>query len=71
MDNFIEMISSFIGKILVVTTAGASLLLLAGELRLASLKKASQGSSKLSAFTERMTGTNWKGGGHGTRAKSP
>jgi hypothetical protein len=34
----------------------SGLLLVAGEIRLAALKKASQGSSKLSPFTERMTG---------------
>jgi hypothetical protein len=34
----------------------SALLLLAGEIRLAALKKVSQGSSKLSPKTSRMTG---------------
>jgi hypothetical protein len=71
MDNIIESISDFIGKILAVTAIGSTVLLLVGELRLASLKKASQGSAKLTAFTERMTGVSFEGGMNGTRKKSP
>ena len=40
-----------------VTMIGGGVLLLAGEVRLAALKKASQGSTKLSGFTQQMTGT--------------
>jgi len=39
-----------------VTFIGGGILLLAGEVRLATLKKLRQGSPKLSTFTERMTG---------------
>jgi hypothetical protein len=38
----------------------SALLLVAGEIKLAALKKASKGSSKLSPFTERMTGMKVK-----------
>jgi hypothetical protein len=55
MDNIIEAISEFIGAILSTVIIGGSILLLAGELRLAALRKASHGSAKLSSFTERMT----------------
>lgn len=56
MKTFISAIQSFISHILAVGMITSGLLILAGEVRLAALKKASQGSSKLSPFTERMTG---------------
>jgi hypothetical protein len=71
MDSIIESISDFVGKILAITVIGSSVLLLAGELRLASLKKASKGSVNLSAFTEKMTSMSLQGGIYGTRKKSP
>ena len=49
-------IQSFISHLLAVGMITSALLLVAGEIRLAALKKASKGSSKLSPFTERMTG---------------
>jgi hypothetical protein len=55
MNQLISVILSFIQKVLVVAVFGSGILLFAGEVRLAALKKASQGSSKLSGFTERMT----------------
>ncbi len=55
MDNIIEEISEFIGAIISTAIIGGSILLIAGEIRLAALKKASHGSVKLSTFTERMT----------------
>lgn len=55
MDNLIESISDFIGKAITVLLVSGSVCLLAGEIRLAALKKASQGSAKLSTFTAKMT----------------
>jgi len=55
MNQLISSISSFIQSVLVTVLIGSGVLLFAGEIRLAALKKASQGSSKLSVFTERMT----------------
>jgi len=56
MKTFISAIQSFISHFLAVGMITSELLLLAGEIRLAALKKASQGSSKLSPFIELMTG---------------
>ena len=58
MHKLISVIMGFIGAATTATLIGSGILLLAGEVRLAALKKASQGSSKLSGFTERMTGTS-------------
>jgi len=41
----------------ILTMISEAVLLLAGEVRLAAFKKASQGSTKLSGFTQQMTGT--------------
>lgn len=59
MENLIESISSFIGKAVTVLLVTGGVCLLAGEIRLAALKKASQGSMKLSNSTVRMTGINF------------
>jgi hypothetical protein len=56
MKTLISAIQSFISHFLAVGMITFGVLLVAGEIRLAALKKASQGSSKLSPFTERMTG---------------
>ncbi len=56
MRAIISSIQSFITNLLAVGMITSGLLLVAGEIRLVALKKASQGSSKLSPFTERMTG---------------
>ena len=56
MSAIISSIQSFITNLLAIGMVTSGLLLVAGEIRLAALKKASQGSSKLSPFTERMTG---------------
>ena len=56
VENLIEFISGFIGKAVTVILVSGSVCLLAGEIRLAALKKASQGSMKLSTQTEKMTG---------------
>jgi len=56
MKTLIGAVQSFVSHFLAVGMITSGLLLLAGEVRLAALKKASQGSSKLSPFTERMTG---------------
>lgn len=57
MDNLIEGISGFISKALTLIFASSILALLADEVRLAAFKKASQGSSRLSGFTQKMTKT--------------
>jgi hypothetical protein len=56
MGQLTNAIMSFIRQAIVVSMMGSFLLLIAGEVRLAALKKAAQGSSKLSGFTQRMTG---------------
>jgi hypothetical protein len=56
MSQLIRAISDLAGKVISLSLVGGAILLIAGEIRLAALKKASQGSSKLSPFTERMTG---------------
>lgn len=55
---FINAIQSFISHFLVVGMIISGLLIFAGEIRLAALKKASKGSTKLSRFTQKMTRTN-------------
>lgn len=57
MSKLISAIMEFIGTAITATLIGSGILLLAGEVRLAALRKASQGSSKLSTFTGQMTGT--------------
>lgn len=57
MDNLIEAISGLISKAVALAVNGSILALLAGEIKLAALKKASQGSSRLSGFTQKMTKT--------------
>jgi hypothetical protein len=56
MGQLLRAISDLAGKVISLSLVGGAILLVAGEIRLAALKKASQGSSKLSPFTERMTG---------------
>jgi hypothetical protein len=60
MGQLVNGIMSFIKQAIVISTMGSFLLLIAGEVRLAALKKASQGSSKLSGFTQKMTKTHLK-----------
>jgi hypothetical protein len=55
LKTLITAIQSFISHFLAFGMITSSLLLVAGEIRLAALKEASQGSSKLSHFTKRMT----------------
>ncbi len=57
MDNFFETLSDFIGGIIVTAILGGGILLIAGEIQLAALKKVRNGSVRLSDFTERMTKT--------------
>jgi hypothetical protein len=57
MGQLLGAISAFIRQVVVISMIGGSLLLVAGEVRLAALKKAAQGSSRLSGFTQKMTGT--------------
>lgn len=72
MDNIFESISEFIGGLIAIALIGGGTALLAGEIRLATMRKASSGSARLSTFSERMTSTPLqnKGGRHGTRKKS-
>jgi hypothetical protein len=58
MKALFSAISGFIQTAITATLIGSGLLLLAGEIRLAALRKASQGSSKLSGFTQKMTKTS-------------
>lgn len=58
MNHFIKSISEFISNLVATALVGGAILLFAGEIRLAALKKASQGSSRLSAFTAKMTKIN-------------
>jgi hypothetical protein len=52
-----KLISAISGFIHAVSLLGSGMCLVASEIRLAALKKASKGSSKLSGFTQRMTKT--------------
>ncbi len=71
MNALFSWISSLIQTAITATLIGSGVLLLAAEIQLATLKKASQGPTKLSSFTERMTVTTlFKGGHHGTGKKS-
>lgn len=60
MGELTSAIMSFIRQAIAVSMLGSFLLLITGEVRLAALKKASQGSSKLSGFTQKMTKTHLK-----------
>ena len=57
MKTLFNPIQVFISQVLAVSVLAGGICLFAGEIRLAALKKASKGSSKLSSFTERMTRT--------------
>ena len=57
MEDIVESISGFIGKLVSVILVGSAFLLVAGEIKLAALRKAKLGSTRLTTFTERMTGT--------------
>ena len=57
MGGLINAISSFLAKATSLLVVCSVMAILAGEVRLAALKKASLGSSKLSGFTQRMTKT--------------
>jgi hypothetical protein len=58
MQKLISMILGFIQTAIVASLIGSGICL-AGEVRLACLKKTSQGSSKLVPFTQKMTGTKF------------
>ena len=58
MRKLFNSIISFTQAIIFTSIFGSGICLVAGEIRLAALKKASQGSSKLSGFTQKMTGMN-------------
>jgi hypothetical protein len=60
MKTIINSIQVFISQVLTVGILTSGLLIFAGEIRIAVLKKTSKGSSKLTSFTERMTGTGLK-----------
>jgi len=71
MKTLFSWISGLIQAVITTALIGSGILLLAGEIRLAALKKASHGSSRLSGFTERMTGTTLLRGGHHGTVKKP
>ena len=52
MSNFL----SAIYDLITVSLLGGAIFLFTGEVKLEALKRASQGTTKLSSFTERMTG---------------
>jgi uncharacterized protein (DUF697 family) len=56
MQKLISMVLSFIQTAITASLIGSGICLVAGEVRLVCLKKASQGSSKLVPFTQKMTG---------------
>jgi hypothetical protein len=58
MKQLISTILSFIQTALAIGLVGSAVCLIAAEVRLAALKKASLGSTKLSKFNESMTGVN-------------
>lgn len=60
MGSLFNAISGFLSKATALLVVGSMIALLAGEVRLAAIKKASQGSSKLTNFTQKMTGTKLK-----------
>ena len=60
MGQLTNAMMSFIRQAIAVSMMGSFILLIAGEVRLAALKKASQGSSKLYGFTQKMTKTHLK-----------
>lgn len=73
MDTFIESVFEFVGKLVAIVLVSNGVLLFAGEVRLAVLKKAQGGSSRLSGFTASMTKTRLPiayGGRHGAGKKS-
>ena len=49
--------TGFIENLISAALVGGAILLIAGEIMLAALRKARDGSVRLSNFTERMTGT--------------
>lgn len=56
MQKLVSMILGFIQTAITASLIGSAVCLVAGEVRLACLKKTSQGSSKLAPFTQKMTG---------------
>jgi hypothetical protein len=58
MSSLINAILGFMSKAATLAVTGSLLALLAGEIKLAALKKTGQGSSKLSGYTQKMTGMN-------------
>lgn len=55
MKTIFSSFQTFISHLLTVAVLASGICLFAGEIRLAALKKASQGSSKLLPFTQHMT----------------
>jgi hypothetical protein len=57
MRKMISAISNFLQTVIMISVLSSGICLVAGEIRLAALKKALKGSSKLSVFTQRMNKT--------------
>ncbi len=57
MKVIISSIQSFIAHFLALGMITSGLLIVAGEIRLAALRKAKMGSTPLSSFTQKMTKT--------------
>jgi len=73
MNSLIKSISELVSNLLTIAVLGSTIALFAGEVRLAALKKASHGSTRLSDFTAKMTKKSISrayGGQHGAGKKS-
>jgi hypothetical protein len=57
MDEFMDAATGFIGNLISAVLVGGAILLIAGDIRLAALRKAREGPVRLSSFKERMTAT--------------
>jgi hypothetical protein len=57
MRKMISAISNFLQTVIMISVLSSGICLVAGEIRLAALKKGLKGSSKLSVFTQRMNKT--------------
>jgi len=60
MGQLTNAMMSLMRQVIMVSVIGSILCLVAGEVRLAALMKASKGSSKLSVFSQNMTKTKLK-----------
>jgi hypothetical protein len=55
MESFMDGIYDFLKKLLAIGLLSGGLLIFAGELKIAALRKATKGTSSLSRLTQKMT----------------